>query len=62
MAEALAEACAPAREGDVGRLMATHFPERLRGFERLERVHLSGNTPAAGETRLRPAVPERSGR
>ena len=61
MAEALAEACAPAREADVGRLMSTHFPERLRGFERLERVHLSGNMPAAGETRLRPAVPGRSG-
>ena len=61
MAEALAEACAPAREVDVGRLMSTHFPERLRGFERLERVHLSGNMPAAGETRLRPAVPGRSG-
>jgi serine/threonine-protein kinase len=61
MAEALAEACPPAREVDVGRLMAAHFPERLRGFERLERVHLSSNTPVVGETRLRPATKSRPG-
>ena len=43
MAEALGEVCPVAREADVGRLVATHFPEHVRSFERLERVHL---TPA----------------
>jgi serine/threonine-protein kinase len=65
MAEALGEACPPAREGEVGRLVSVHFPERLRGFERLERVHLSSGTPAGTSsepTRLRPAAPDRSGR
>jgi hypothetical protein len=47
MAEALLRVCPPAREGDVGQLLATHFPERLHGFERLERVHLgSGEVDA----------------
>ncbi|QRN98623.1 serine/threonine protein kinase [Archangium violaceum] len=67
MAEALAEACPPARDVEVGRLVSTHFPERLRGFERLERVHLSGSTASAPSesTRLRAAASakgERSGR
>ena len=65
MAEALVEACPPAREVEVGRLVSVHFPERLRGFERLERVHLSSGTPTgtpSEPTRLRPAAPDRSGR
>ncbi len=58
MAEALVEACPPAREVEVGRLVTTHFPERLRGFERLERVHLSGSRDSVPSepTRLRPAA------
>lgn len=44
MAEALAEVCPPAREAEVGRLVATHFPEHARGFERLERVHLASGS------------------
>jgi serine/threonine-protein kinase len=57
MAEALAEVCLPARDGEVGRLVTNHFPERLRGFERLERVHLSGPRDGVPSepTRLRPA-------
>ncbi|WNG40544.1 serine/threonine protein kinase [Archangium violaceum] len=65
MAEALVEACPPARDGEVGRLMATHFPERLRGFERLERVHLSSGSSAStspAPTRQRVAAPDRTGR
>ena len=56
--EALAEACPPARELEVGRLITAHFPERLRGFERLERVHLSGSRDGvpSESTRLRPAA------
>ena len=58
MAEALEEVCLPAREGEIGRLVTNHFPERLRGFERLERVHLSGprDTVPSEPTRLRPAA------
>ena len=46
MADALADACPPARDGEVGQLMRNHFPERLQGFERLERIHLNGTPPA----------------
>ncbi len=53
MADALADACPPARDGEVGQLMRNHFPERLQGFERLERVHLNG-TPPAGPPRAAP--------
>ncbi|PTL82907.1 serine/threonine-protein kinase [Vitiosangium sp. GDMCC 1.1324] len=65
MAEALAEVCPPAREVEVGRLMAQHFPERLRGFERLERVHLSSNSAGAAPpqpARQRASAPDGSGR
>lgn len=52
MSEALLRVCPPSRETDVGQLMATHFPERLHGFERLERVHLAegpaGKVPGPG--------------
>jgi serine/threonine-protein kinase len=57
MAEALAASCPPAREVEVGRLVTNHFPERVRGLERLERVHLSGARGGVSEpTRLRPAA------
>ncbi|OJH42302.1 serine/threonine-protein kinase [Cystobacter ferrugineus] len=57
MAEALLRVCPPAREGDVGQLMATHFPERLHGFERLERVHLGSGKLSGPPTNARSAVP-----
>jgi serine/threonine-protein kinase len=56
MAEALLRVCPPAREGDVGQLMATHFPERLHGFERLERVHLGSGKLSGPPTGARPPV------
>ncbi|ATB28966.1 serine/threonine-protein kinase [Melittangium boletus] len=56
MAEALTEACPPARDGEVGQLVRTHFPERLQGFERLERVHLASGPPTS-PTRATPVVP-----
>ncbi|MGZ3457611.1 MAG: serine/threonine-protein kinase [Archangium sp.] len=65
MAEALEAVCPPASEADVGRLMAEHFPERLLGFERLERVHLAQESTGSASpepARLRPAAPGRSSR
>jgi serine/threonine-protein kinase len=52
MAEALVDACPPARDGEMGRLVTTHFPERLRGFERLERSMPS--TPSPGNAAVEP--------
>jgi eukaryotic-like serine/threonine-protein kinase len=55
MAEVLGAACPPVREQELTRLVRTHFPERLGGFERLERQHLRGHLDEQ-ETRVRPAV------
>jgi serine/threonine-protein kinase len=59
MAEALVDACPPARDGELGRLVTNHFPERLRGFERLERsmpAPSSPGSPAAEPQALRAAT------
>ncbi|MCP3139522.1 serine/threonine protein kinase [Pyxidicoccus sp. QH1ED-7-1] len=42
MAERLVEVCAPAKDTELARLTARHFPERLREFNRLDRTEVGG--------------------
>ncbi|HSP81881.1 MAG TPA: serine/threonine-protein kinase [Myxococcaceae bacterium] len=55
MAEALARACSPVREAELAHLVCTQFPERLGGFERLERQYLQGQGTDE-PTRRRPSI------
>ena len=61
MGDALARACPPARDGELAQLMRLHFPERLQGFERLERIHLAVEPPSP-PTKATPAVARTPGR
>lgn len=55
MAEALAQACPPARESEVARLMVLRFPERQRELQQLDRALL------ARRTRTQEALPAQQG-
>lgn len=57
MAEALAAACAPAREAELGRLVSERFPEKLRDFQRMERTQAAG--PQAASRHGLPGAPTR---
>ncbi|HLL03893.1 MAG TPA: serine/threonine-protein kinase [Myxococcaceae bacterium] len=58
MADRLAEVVPPAKDPEVARLMAAHFPEKLRELSRLDRT--AAEKSKAEQTRVRPAAkPER---
>jgi serine/threonine-protein kinase len=59
MADALVAVCPPAREAELGRLVSTRFPDKLRDFLRMDRTPAAG-TPAeavpGAPTRALPAT------
>ncbi len=54
MSERLAEVVPPAKDSELARLVAAHFPDRLRELNRLDRS--SDEKSKAEKTRVRPAV------
>jgi serine/threonine-protein kinase len=59
MADRLEEACPPARDSEVAKLAARHFPDRLRELNELDRTESAKREVRAADsesTRLRPGV------
>ncbi len=54
MAERLAEAVPPAKDAEVAKLVAMHFPDKLRELARLDRT--AAEKSKAEQTRVRPAA------